>query len=280
MKISDLKIQFETELQANYSKAELEFLYSIFMEELFSVSKGNLRFREMDEINSHLDSWNSAIIELKSGRPYQYVLGSTEFYGLKLKLNSHTLIPRPETEELLDLLSRENLKELKSIADFGTGSGCIALGLKKIFPDADVKGFDVSSTALEIAKQNSHDNNLEVEFLELDLLKVDQISMNSSFDLILSNPPYVRELEKNEMDKGVLEFEPHQALFVKDENPLLFYEILEGVGEKYLNLKGKMYFEINQFLATETEDLFKSKFWKTQLIKDMSGNWRFLKVWK
>lgn len=280
MKVKDLKTQFERELEALYTPTEIDFIFSIFLKEIFNIDNASLYLKEVELLLLDLITWESSIEKLKQGVPYQYVLGSTEFYGLKLKLNAHTLIPRPETEELLDLIAHENLKDVRSIGDFGCGSGCIGLGLKKVFPNAHVMGFDISTPALAIAKENSQLNNLKVDFSELDILNFDSNRMDSRFDLIVSNPPYVRDLEKGNMDNSVLKFEPHQALFVEDINPLIFYKAIKEIGGRYLNPNGCMYFEINQYLGIETENLFKSSSWKTKLIRDMSSNLRFLKVWK
>ena len=278
MKIKDLKNQFETELENSFSKNELQFLFPIFMEEILLISQDDLRFKDFEWVAGSKEKWESSISELKKGIPYQYVLGSTVFYGMKIKVNENTLIPRPETEELLDFISKDGLGIPGSIADFGCGSGCISLALKKIFPPSIVHAYDISSAALEIANQNSTDANLPVEFAILDLLNHE--NLNKTFDLIVSNPPYVRELEKKEMSNGVLDFEPHLALFVKDTDALIFYAALERIGQQCLNENGTMYFEINQYLAMETKSLFGNKGWETELIRDMSGNWRFLKVWK
>lgn len=278
MIIKDLKYQFEKKLQNSFSLSELRFLFPVFLEEIFCIPIDSQRFRESEILKGDKQKWIKAIEDLKKGIPYQYVLGSSLFYGLNIKVDQNTLIPRPETEELLDIISREKMLSPKSIADFGCGSGCISLALKKIFQNALVYGYDISEKALEIASKNSLDSKLAVHFSILDL-RAEQ-NLNRSFDLIVSNPPYVRELEKTEMSRGVLDFEPHLALFVQNEDPLVFYRALARIGEKYLNQEGRMYFEINQYLSEETKEIFITKGWDAKLIKDMSGNWRFLKVWK
>lgn len=280
MKLLELKNQFFTQLQEVYSLSELEFLFPIFMEDLFTFPKETIRSNLQQEFLSDIKNFEKSIEDLKRGVPYQYVLGSTEFYGLKLKLNSSTLIPRPETEEMLDHIAKSNIKGVNTAADFGCGSGCIAIGLKKIFNNAKVCGFDISREALTIATENSMKNKLEVDFSKWDILSSSTRPLNKSFDLIVSNPPYVRELEKENMDSKVLEFEPHGALFVPNADALKFYEALEKIGQKHLNLSGIMFFEINQYLGKETEEIYKSKNWQVELFKDMSGNDRFLKVWK
>tara|TARA_R110002124_G_scaffold227377_2_gene392629 strand:- start:18 stop:860 length:843 start_codon:yes stop_codon:yes gene_type:complete len=280
MVLEKLKIDFFNELKDVYSSSELEFLFPIFLEDVFEITRGFARDSKTIIPEYRLGKWNQYLEKLKNNIPYQYVLGNTEFFGLHLKLNSSVLIPRPETEELLDYISKLDLSPAKSIADFGTGSGCIALGLKRLFPSAQVWAYDISLDALALAAENAEINGLAVNFEEFDILNIEKQPLEESYELIISNPPYIREMEKVEMEARVLNFEPESALFVDDSNPLIFYKAMEKIASHHLSLTGSMFLEINQYLAKETEMLFKERFWSTKLLKDLSGNWRFLQVWK
>lgn len=221
------------------------------------------------------------VADLKKFRPIQYVTGETEFYGLPFNVYEGVLIPRPETEELVEVLintlKEENrLNEKITILDVGTGSGCIAVSLKKNLPYAKVSALDVSSQALETARQNAKQNKVEIAFLHTDVLN-DEIP--GKWDVIVSNPPYITPLEKENMAANVLNFEPHEALFVPQDNPLLFYEKIADKGLTQLNADGLLFFEINPLFGREVSLQLKEKGYKNvSLLTDISGNERMIKA--
>lgn len=209
--------------------------------------------------------------------PIQYILGETEFYGLPFVVNKDVLIPRPETEELVDLVISENNRAKKSLLDIGTGSGSIAIALKKYLPDSNIEAWDFSEPALKVAKLNAKRNGVEVLFCIVDVLK--DYPGSRIFDVIISNPPYVMDSEKKEMSRNVLDYEPHSALFVPDENPLLFYVRIADIARKILNKGGKLYFEINRAKGDELcKMLVSKKFREVVLKKDIFGNDRIVQA--
>lgn len=218
------------------------------------------------------------IIErLQKFEPIQYILGETEFYGLPYLVNQNVLIPRPETEELVELIINENKSDSLRILDIGTGSGCIAISLKRYLPKSIIEGWDISTRALEVAKLNSINNSADIAFRQVDILS--DYPGKMSFDIIVSNPPYVLDSEKSDMHTNVLDYEPHTALFVSDSDPLLFYNRIADVATQLLADGGKLYFEINRMKGQETCQMLESKnFSNIQLIKDISGNDRIVKA--
>ena len=224
------------------------------------------------------EKFQNAVNKLKNYIPIQYIIGNTEFYNLTLKVNAATLIPRPETEELVAwIINDQNNKQNISILDVGTGSGWIAIALAKNLPEAKVFALDVSEKALKIARQNAVDNGVTIEFIEADIFDVDL--GNLQFDVIVSNPPYVRELEKQTMSPNVLNHEPHLALFVKDDDPLLFYRSIVEVANNTLKSKGFLYFEINEFLGNLTRQLVqKLNYCNIELKKDLFMKDRMIKA--
>ena len=245
-------------------------------------------FLIVDDILSEL---KNSTKRLQKEEPIQYILGKTEFYGLPFLVDKNTLIPRPETEELVawvlqsiqDLkfknqdsdTTNNNVKPL-SILDIGTGTGCIPISFAKHQPNATISAIDVSNEALKIAKQNAILNNVEVNFIKKDILQTE--NLNELFDVIVSNPPYVREQEKIEIKNNVLENEPHLALFVENENPLIFYKKIADLAKLHLSKNGFLFFEINQYLGKETVAMLKEKGFKNiELKKDIFGNDRMIK---
>lgn len=212
---------------------------------------------------------------LQTSEPIQYILGKTEFYGLPFIVNENVLIPRPETEELVELIINENQRSAPTIIDIGTGSGCIAVALKKWLPDAAVCAWDFSETALSVAKKNADLNQIDITFEQIDVLR-DPIP-NIKPDVIVSNPPYVLSSEKENMNKNVLDYEPHSALFVPDDNSLLFYIRIADIALQLLNPGGKLYLEINRLKGQATKEMLKEKgFDNVKVFKDMSGNDRMV----
>ena len=219
---------------------------------------------------------NSVVLRLKNHEPLQYILGETCFFGLKLKVSPAVLIPRPETEELVDLISKVELPAGSRILDIGTGSGCIALALKSRFPEAKVSACDISDEALSVARENSLSNKLDVDFFKADILNWN-VSEWPVYTVIVSNPPYVTVSEKKQMQKNVLDFEPETALFVDDDNPLLFYRTIAGFAIKQLNHGGLLFFEINENFGPETVSmLLDLGFTEFQLKTDLQGKNRMV----
>nr|WP_296325568.1 peptide chain release factor N(5)-glutamine methyltransferase [Winogradskyella sp.] len=287
LKASDLKQIFHNELNAQYGKEEVESFFFLSMEHYLNVPRIQLALdSEYTVSKKELDTFFSLLDELKDDKPIQYIFGETEFYGLKFKVNKNVLIPRQETEELVDWI----ISEYKShnskfrILDIGTGSGCIAISLAKHLPNAEVFALDVSTDALEIAKNNAKLNSVDIQYIEADILNAKSFSLDFKdyeFDIIVSNPPYVRHLEKEEIKANVLDYEPHLALFVDDNDPLLFYKSITRFAVNKLKQNGHLYFEINQYLGEETKDLLtESDLTDIELRKDLNGNDRMLKAIK
>lgn len=212
---------------------------------------------------------SAAVRELTTGRPLQYVLGETEFYGRSLKVNESVLIPRPETEELVRWIAQEHRNASPRIIDIGTGSGAIAIALAAELPAAEVSALDISPEALETARENAERNEVRVSFLQCDILREKPAG---KFDVIVSNPPYVRESEKTEMRRNVLDHEPGRALFVPDSDPLLFYREIAAWGREALNDGGTLYFEINEAFGPETGELLSALgYGHVEVRKDLFG---------
>ena len=219
-----------------------------------------------------LESIYLKILNYNKGIPLQYILGYTWFYNLKLKVNPSVLIPRPETEELVTLIIEDNRDfNTGSIMDIGTGSGCIALALKKHFINAGIYALDINEDALKIAAENSINNNLSLHLIHDDILNPRSINHSIKYDIIVSNPPYIPISRSKDMTPGVVDFEPHTALFINDEDPFIFYTRILDFASSQLKENGKVYFEISQY-----EYLTEYKDWKLEIHTDMSGNKRFL----
>ena len=282
MKLIDIKKLFYSELENVFEKNEIDAFIKRTTEEYLNLKPFELALNTDMFIEKHKEEMFLKVIsELKKEKPIQQILGKTYFYGLEFIINAHVLIPRPETEELVHWIINDNklsTSELK-ILDIGTGSGCIAVSLAKNLPGSVVFAVDVSQEALNVARRNAEKNSIEVGYMQMDILKADKLP--SQFDVIVSNPPYVRFLEKDTIKKNVLEYEPHLALFVDNEDPLLFYDKISKLSMSYLNDKGSLYFEINQYLGVELIELLeKNGFKKIELKKGLFGNNRFIKCIK
>lgn len=282
MKIIDLKKYFTKALSGIYPVQEIENFFYLLTYEYLKLNRVAIALEPNEEINFKVEQkYNSAIAQLKKEVPIQYILGKTAFYGLTLYIDKNVLIPRPETEELVSWVIKNiptYLNEQKiSILDIGTGSGCIAISLAKNIKNVNIWALDISEKALKIAQKNANHNNVQVQFINYDILNINQLP--NKFDIIVSNPPYVRELEKTEINNNVLKHEPHVALFVKDKNPLLFYDKIADFAKKNLRNKGQLYFEINQYLGEETKSLLIEKGYKNiELKKDVFENDRMLRA--
>ena len=281
MLIQEFKLHFFSELSILYPETEIQSFFTILIEFKLHLSRIQLALEHNFELdNDDFEFLQNALLKLKNQIPIQYIVGETAFYGLMFKVDKNVLIPRPETEELVEwiVLNHKNSNLLK-ILDVGTGSGCIAISLAKNLPNTEVFALDISVEAINVAKNNALMNQVKVEFILADILKIEKLATN--FDIIVSNPPYVRELEKSQMQQNVLSNEPHIALFVKDENPLLFYGKIAELAKNHLTENGVLYFEINQYLGPETIELLKSKGFKNiELKKDIYSVDRMVKCLK
>ena len=281
MTIKHYRDQFIQELTPLYDPGEAESFFYLILEAKHQLKRIDIALQpELVLSVSEMETWNSILEELKREIPIQYILGTTHFYGLEFEVNSAVLIPRPETEELVDwIVQKSKIKNQKSkikILDIGTGSGCIAISLAKNLPDAEVFALDVSEQALATAQKNAELNQVQVQFICQSILETEDLGQQ--FDIIVSNPPYVRHLEKQEIKKNVLDNEPHLALFVADDDALIFYRKIAQLALKNLNQTGQLYFEINQYLGQEMLDLLQEMNFKdTVLRKDIYGNNRMTK---
>lgn len=299
IKIKDYRTQFTQELSSIYDSGEAESFFYLILEEKNHLKRVDLALNpNLSFSNEEIQLWNTILFQLKLEIPIQYILGITSFYGLDFELNADVLIPRPETEELVDWIVQSTRYEVGSrkledggekikILDIGTGSGCIAISLAKNISNAEVFALDVSEKALATAQKNAIKNQVEVNFIKTDILKTDDLeklptshfALPTYFDIIVSNPPYVRNLEKQEIKKNVLDNEPHLALFVEDNDALLFYRKIAELAQKNGAQNGQLYFEINQYLGKEMIELLeKMNFKNIELRQDIYGNDRMIKA--
>lgn len=264
------------ELKDTYNPQEIQSICRIVFLDVLQYTKIDIHIRKNEILDeSFVDKFFEIVRLLKIGHPLQYIIGETEFSGLKFGVNPSTLIPRPETEELV-LLSKERLAAGKKVLDIGTGSGCIAIALSAACPEAEVTGIDISPEAVETARANAVRNRVKAEFLIRDILHFETEAWQQ-YDLIVSNPPYVRESEKQEMQRHVLDHEPHRALFVPDSDPLLFYRRIAEFGYRYLASGGFLYFEINEALGKETAALLENyNYRQVHVVKDLFDKDRFV----
>lgn len=276
--MQDIILNIRKSLSDFYPDTEISGLIRLLIENVTKSSIPALLSDKSKKITEEeLLKIDKIVERLQKFEPIQYILGETEFYGLPFVVNENVLIPRPETEELVELILKENKTDQSRILDIGTGSGCIAISLKKYLPKSIVEGWDISKGALEVASLNSKNNSANVLFTQVDILG--EYPNQQTFDIIVSNPPYVLDSEKSEMHTNVLKYEPHTALFVADNNPLLFYNRIADVATQLLTNGGKLYFEINRMKGQETIKMLENKgFSNTQLIKDISGNDRIIKA--
>jgi release factor glutamine methyltransferase len=276
--ISDIRKLLKSELSGLYPEEEISAIAGIIVKTLFGSGRLHHIMEPGMPVPAEKQKEITEIISrLRNGTPVQYVFGETTFYGCTIKVNEYTLIPRQETEELVDLIIKENKDFRGEITDIGTGSGCIAIALAKNISGAVVTGLDISLQALEIARMNAADNTVEVKFLPADILVPDKKTLPRA-KIVVSNPPYVREAEKSLMHRNVTEHEPHLALFVPDNEPLKFYSaILEASGHM-LPEGGRIYFEINEAMGNQVAALTEEYgFGNVRIIKDLNGKDRFVK---
>jgi release factor glutamine methyltransferase len=276
--IKDIRFYLARELIGVYKEPEIRALTNI----LIKTVKGTVKLHQLYD-NSYLVTIREAekIIEiaeeLKTGKPIQYILGETTFYNCIIKVNSSTLIPRPETEELVDLIIRENKDYKGNIIDFGSGSGCIAIALAANLPFAMLTGIEISDDAIRIAKENAVLNKVKVLFEKGDIFTLVPEAVNKA-GIIVSNPPYVRSSEKLIMGKNILDFEPHQALFVTDSDPLIFYNSILKVADKVLLPGGHLYFEFNEVMGKPLVQLLESfDYSEIEIVLDINDKERIIK---
>lgn len=285
MFLKQYRIHFFDALKNIQDEQEIESFFFILTEYLHNLKRVDVALNPNFELSEEkIKRWNAILAELQQEKPIQYITGEAWFYGLRFEVNENTLIPRPETEELVEFILNSPIAHHPSpitILDIGTGSGCIPIALKANLHQANVSAIDISEKALEVAKRNAELNKVEINFIQTNILEVEDLSklgtsnfqLPASIDIIVSNPPYVRVLEKQEIKKNVLDYEPHLALFVDDNDALLFYRKIAQLALKNLTPNGLLFFEINQYLGIETVELLENLGFKNiELKKDIYGN--------
>jgi release factor glutamine methyltransferase len=284
--IKDVFEDYREQINGVYDINETEAITLLVIAEVTGMSRASIKaFPERELTIEQSGQIKSTLAELKTGKPIQYILGVTEFYGLPFKVNPYVLIPRPETEELVEWILYSEGERLKvkgerlSLLDIGTGSGCIAISLKKNLAYAEVSAIDISEGALQTAKDNAVLNEVDVNFIQADILNIKPGNESAQYNIIVSNPPYVTLDDKKQMHSNVTDFEPHTALFVPEHDPLIFYRAIADFALNNLIANGLLYFEINENLGKETVELLADKGFKNlSLRKDMSGRDRMIKA--
>lgn len=282
MKLADLKVEFLNELSGCYPVEEINSFFSILASEYLGFTRFQVvQNRDLLLIEEDATKFKKATQRLQKFEPIQYIIGNTEFFSLPFLVNTSTLIPRPETEDLVswilnDIHEIEKTSQPLEILDIGTGSGCIAISIAKNQSKGRVSALDFSEKALITARQNAALNSAGIHFFQQDILQAE--SLPQVYDIIVSNPPYVRELEKEAMHQNVLNFEPSSALFVSDEDPFLFYKKIARLSLNYLKPGGALYFEINEYLSKELKELLEEMGFREVTVKeDIFGKDRMIK---
>ncbi|WP_304016183.1 peptide chain release factor N(5)-glutamine methyltransferase [Nonlabens dokdonensis] len=280
MTLNQVKSLYQEQLKPLYPENEIHSILQIVCEDLLNWSRSDFMIKDREELN-HLQEeiLQKSLRELRTSKPVQYITGKAHFYGHVFAVNEHTLIPRQETEELVDMIIKDHKAETYlNIIDIGTGTGCIGLSLKAAKPDFIITLMDVSEEALATAQSNANYLKIPVKTILQDVLALNELP--EKYDIIVSNPPYVRDLEKAEIHKNVLENEPHLALFVDDNNALVFYRKIMELSKDALQPNGKLYFEINQYLPEEMKALATELGFQSEVYKDLNGNYRMMKCWR
>ena len=283
MLLEKFSVLAREKLSSLYDAGEAQAITNVLLMDVLSCNRSELGRNSKLELDAEVEAVLMTGLErLLQGEPVQYVTGNTEFYGMKLRVNPAVLIPRPETEYLVDRIVKTTAGKHSRILDVCTGSGCIALALKNKFPEADVWGLDFSEPALQTARNNAWENQIMVQFMNADILSANPLfPENTSFDLIVSNPPYVLESERAGMHKNVIAFEPELALFVPDEDPLKFYKALERIIKRHLQRGGMFYAEINENTGGMIRDYFQDAgYADTRIWQDLSNRNRFVVIRK
>ena len=279
MVIKEVYRNFLLQLQGIYDLGEATTITDWAFEKIASLKRAGIIKDPSQQLSpATLERLNDALIQLLQHKPVQYVLGEAWFYHLKLQVNEEVLIPRPETEELVEWIITNRRSQLTdpAILDIGTGSGCIAIAIKKNLPASKITAIDLSEKALELAKNNAMHHHTGIHFLQLDFLDETQWDNLPLFDVIISNPPYIPWKEKKGMAKNVVQHEPHSALFVPDETPLIFYEKIAAFGITHLFPKGRIYVETHENIAREVSILFNKNYRQTEIKKDLFGKERMV----
>ena len=287
MIIRQIVAEIRRQLNGKYPDTEIDSFVRILFKQYLNITAVEIHLSQENELSPEVERQIlTAVSELAKFRPIQYITGKTEFYGLQFELTPDVLIPRPETEELVDWIIQNleigNRKSEIDIIDIGVGSGCIAVALKANLPNAEVWAIDVSEPALSVARRNAAKNNVKINFIQHDILKDDLTCFgHNSLDLIVSNPPYITPSEKSEMQPNVLEYEPHCALFAPEDDPLIFFKRITIFGVKSLKKNGRIFFEINETYHAEVADILKQHgFSDISLRKDINGKWRMISARK
>ena len=280
--VRDIRKYYCEQLCSIYDNDEANTMILILLEHYFNITRVKMALEpDMRLSESEMLIFHFAVKDLLKNKPIQYIIGETEFCDLKFKVNENVLIPRPETSEMIyKIVERQKTKDKRqlSILDIGTGSGCIAISLAKQIPNSKVYALDISEKALAVAKENAINNDADITFIHDDILSLKN-KIETKFDIIVSNPPYVRELEKAEMRDNVLNWEPHNALFVSDNDPLIFYRNILEFAKSHLKENGEIWFEINEYLGKEMSGLCKEYgFSDVEIFKDFRGKERTLKT--
>lgn len=279
MTVNDYKKEFLLVLPEFYDEMERLNVFYLVMEFVLNFTKADCVLNGNEVISAEKQSEiNQIVLRLQNNEPIQYITGKGYFFGYEFKVTPNTLIPRPETEELVDWVLTEMIKQPNKnwrVLDIGTGTGCIPITIKKEYGNSEVSSIDVSKEALVVAKENAQLLNAEVTFIEKDILTAELLD---SYDIIISNPPYVRNLEKVEIHENVLQHEPHLALFVDDHDPLIFYRKITELAHENLADNGMLFFEINQYLKNEMDEMMKFYFKTIEFRTDFIGNNRMMKA--
>lgn len=282
MMIDEVIKMIKCDLSHIYSPEEIKCFTSLVFEHLTGLSILKVHLNRHEQIpDAKLTEFKEIVDRLKNYEPIQYILGETEFYGLRLKVNPSVLIPRPETEELVEWVLNDYPDSHLNILDIGSGSGCIPIALAKNLPSATVEGWDISEDALTIARENGENNNVRVNFKNGDIFKWQTFPLLKMYDVIVSNPPYVTIADKRSMLPNVVEYEPHLALFVPEEDPLVFYRKISEFAQCHLKPGGHLYFEINEKMGDNLIPLLRGKGFRDVLLrKDISGRDRMIRAIK
>ncbi|NOU37925.1 MAG: peptide chain release factor N(5)-glutamine methyltransferase [Ferruginibacter sp.] len=278
MTIKELYKAFIKTLQQIYESNEATAIANITFEEYTSLKKNEIITKGETEVSEIIkEKLNTALERLLQNEPLQYILENAWFYNLQFTVNKNVLIPRPETEELvLEAINFIRQNNSKTMIDIGTGSGCISIAIKKNAPTVKVTAVDVSIDAINIAKQNALQNYTDIEFIEINFLEENNYEKLMQYDVIISNPPYIPN--KEILDKNVVQFEPHLALFVPQNDPLIFYKKILSFADKHLTAKGKIFLEVHENFAKETAAIFTNKNYEVQVKLDMQGKERMLLI--
>lgn len=281
--LNDFKEQFFSELKYEFPEQELEVMYNRLLDQYLNTWGNSNKREEVEFLDSMQTRFEDALSRLKKNEPLQYILGEAHFYGRVFKVNSNVHVPRPETETMVSWI-KEDFKQLQqnkesklTLLDIGTGCGLLPITLTKELP-IGAWGVDLSDKALEVARENSKLHRADVEFIQGDVLKWNELPMQ--FDIIVSNPPYVLEKAKKDVQRKILDYEPAMALYVKDEDPMLFNRKIAELAKTSLDSKGVVYVEINKYLGKETSEVFAENGFRTEIRKDTFGNDRILKAYR